>query len=295
MIPYLENITLQISCLSDSFTSLLCSKLGDKIELECVLDGNTLRNRNKRSLSFPALSLESLSVKANRSPKAVAFPNDRSSLSEGKVKQGRYLFVSEYGPEDRWENFKSLVPQMFGCIGATGGCTFCFIFLFYTVVNISPGVCMGACGVAVGGSCATMFSLGIQRMMHQTVICSELHRQGLLPDDSYLADASFGLRVGQTYPGALRMYRVLATPVVEIMKKSDTFTVLVSTLSEPWIIHMEFSEGLGDKDSYVGRWIVKLALPMLEFFDSCVTCGLNLMLPLILIGYTFHIFKKKRK
>ena len=294
VIPNLENITLQISCLNNNYSSitLLCYQLGDEIELECVLDGNTLSNRFKRSLNFPALSLENLSVKMNRSPKAVAFPSDRTSVPEGKVREGRFYFVGEYGPDDRWENFKSLVPQMFGCIGATGGCTFCFIFLFFTVVNISPGVCMGACAAAIGGSCSTVFSLGIQRMMHQTVICSELHRQGLLPDDSYLADASFGLRVGQTHPGALRMYRVLATPVVEIMKKSDTFTVLVSTLSEPWIIHMEFSEGLRDKDSYVGRWIVKLALPVLEFLDSCVTSCFNLILPAILIGLSFNIFKR---
>ncbi|XP_069190712.1 uncharacterized protein [Procambarus clarkii] len=67
------------------------------------------------------------------------------------------------------DDFKSLIPQIGGCFGSAVGCVFCFMYVLYTNVNINPGVCFGACAVAIGGSCTTLLARGIQYTLDNIV------------------------------------------------------------------------------------------------------------------------------
>ena len=204
--------------------------------------------------------------------------------------------LAEYHPDVQWENFKSMIPQLFACTGTTMGCSFCFVFLFYTTTNINPGVCMGACAVAVGGSCGSLFALGVQRILHQTVICTELHRQGFMPIEAYIADASYGRRMEKNHPEAVQMYRYLSQPVVTAMRASRGFTMLVSRMTMPWRRHMEFVEGLADEDDQIGRWIVLIALPLLKFFFYLKNLFRLIFAAIIIaVSLSYYLFRQRIK
>jgi len=239
----------------------------EKDNLVCRHESNEMRTRRRRGaldVAIPSLHQQIVSSNPYQKLESQSKSSKNSRVNRRSTNR-RVLYSTDYYTfEDRWENFKAAIPQMFGCIGTTSGCTFCFIFLFFSTVHINPGVCMGACGVAIGGSCSTMLSLGIQRTLHQTVVCSELYRQGLLPSQSYIADASFGLKLSRTHPESLEMYRTVASPVVELMKSSETFTAVISSVSQPWIQHMEYTEGLRPADNIFGNIMTSAGLCLLS-------------------------------
>lgn len=72
----------------------------------------------------------------------------------------RRNFSPEFTPRIRLNNFIAAIPEVLNCIGSTVGCMFCFLFLFYVEIDIGIGACMGACGVAVGGSCSALLGSG---------------------------------------------------------------------------------------------------------------------------------------
>ena len=123
---------------------------------------------------------------------------------------------------------------------------------------------MGACGVAVGGSCSMYMGMGIETMAKQSVICTELFRQGRMSFDSYLADAHFGERLRRKHPNVMKMYKLLARPIVRRMKESETISWVVEVLSLPWRQHMEYTEGLRDSDNLIGRTLMILVVPLFE-------------------------------
>ncbi|KAK8403689.1 hypothetical protein O3P69_000055 [Scylla paramamosain] len=157
---------------------------------------------------------------------------------------------------------RAFIPQLGGCLGATGACSFCFVFIMATNVTVNPGVCMGACAVAVGASCSSLFAKGVEYQMAHTVICTELFTQGQLSWDSYIADAAYGARVAATNPQALRGYQLMAGPLVAAMQVSPSLSSLVEVLARPWVRHMEFEEGVAEADDPVGRLMAALGLPL---------------------------------
>lgn len=188
------------------------------------------------------------------------------------------------------EDFKSMIPQIGGCVGATGGCTFCFMYLLYNDVGVSPGVCYGACSVAVGGSCTTLLAKGLQYHLDHTVICSELFSQGHLSLTSYLADATFGSRLAASNPRGLRGYQILATPIVAAMQVSPGVTAVVEAVSQPWIRHMEYEEGLRAADDVVGSLMTSLGLPMC----SLVAVAIDHVDAIVLVTMTAALWRRAR-
>ncbi|KAK7026016.1 hypothetical protein SK128_016788, partial [Halocaridina rubra] len=160
------------------------------------------------------------------------------------------------------EEFKSIIPQIGGCIGATGGCTFCFVYLLLTNVAIQPGVCFGACSVAIGGSCTTLLAKGVQYHLDQSVICSELFKQGRLSLVSYLADGSYGSQLATTNPMALRGYQTLAAPLVAAMQVSPVVSSMVEYIAHPWMLHMEYVEGFRVEDNTIGNIMTQIGIPV---------------------------------
>ncbi|XP_068216541.1 uncharacterized protein [Palaemon carinicauda] len=160
------------------------------------------------------------------------------------------------------KEIKSLIPQIGGCLGATGGCALCFFYILLNDVAISPGVCFGACSVAVGGSCSTLLSRGVQYHLDHSVICTELFTQRRISLTSYMADAKYGSRLSTTNPRALHGYRTLAGPLVAIMQVSPAISSVVEAVAQPWLRHMEHEEGLRPNDDAIGRLMTCVGLPV---------------------------------
>lgn len=88
-----------------------------------------------------------------------------------------------------------------------------------------------------------------------TVICTELHRQGLMDDETYHMDHLFGLYLRKHMPEAMVGYTFLATPVVKLMKKSPLVTKFVAFFALPWAKYMS------GKESVLGSLIMHAGLP----------------------------------
>lgn len=171
--------------------------------------------------------------------------------------------------------FKNILPQIGACVGATGGCSFCFVFLTHVTSSVSPSACFGSCAVGIGGSCASLMALG-SKMKYQykyrekytnkyynkfTVICSELYEQHYISSLSYLADARFGLGLSNSNPLALKGYQSAALPIVYLMKMSPFLSNLVFFFAQPWIRHMEFMEGVREEDDFIGKIMTWIGIP----------------------------------
>ena len=107
-----------------------------------------------------------------------------------------------------------------------------------------------------------------------TVICTELHRQGLLSDEVYQSDHKFGLTLS---PTTLEGYQLWAVPLVKLMQESKLLTKVVAPFGLAWAkeIHKQVS-GQGNGSQF-GRVMLSVGLPI------CYVIGL-LLKPLSKLG-----------
>lgn len=101
-----------------------------------------------------------------------------------------------------------------------------------------------------------------------TVICTELHRQGLMPDEWMSADKSFGHKMP-----ALVMdgYHFWANPVVKLMRRSHAFTMFVYTIAHPWAQEMAHLEGVEREGSLTGIYVMVVGIPISALFGILFT------------------------
>ena len=89
-----------------------------------------------------------------------------------------------------------------------------------------------------------------------TVICTELHRQGYITDETLEAEREFGANLDvATYNG----YRAFADPIVEKMKISPKFTKFVSKIALPII------DEINGKTSWWGRIGLKYGMKLCKY------------------------------
>ena len=91
-----------------------------------------------------------------------------------------------------------------------------------------------------------------------TIICTELHRQGLMPDHIYKADQLYGATV---HPLTLRGYHLWARPIVSLMRKSESFTHFVNIFAEPWSRQMAYEMGYLEEGSWTGKIFMSVGEP----------------------------------
>jgi hypothetical protein len=91
-----------------------------------------------------------------------------------------------------------------------------------------------------------------------TVICTELHRQGLMPDEIREADERFGRMISATSPETMLGYHYWAIPIVKLMQKSRLFTKIVWAVARPWAYHMAYEMGTLEKDNLLGKVLMKI-------------------------------------
>jgi len=98
-----------------------------------------------------------------------------------------------------------------------------------------------------------------------TVICTELHRQGILSKTIYISDQEFGRKLAIEDPEAFAGYHAWAIPVVSLMKKSCVFTRFVAVFALPWAREMHFIEAGVGKGSILGKFMIKFGVPICRF------------------------------
>ena len=111
------------------------------------------------------------------------------------------------------------------------------------------------------GTAATLYGLSGGATSKPTVICTELHRQGLMDDETYTLDQAYGAMLVYSDPAVYSGYIKLATPVVERMKQSKAFTRFVWMLAKPWAREMAAQMGEG-KGSLIGKLIMAIGYPL---------------------------------
>lgn len=94
------------------------------------------------------------------------------------------------------------------------------------------------------------------------IICTELHRQGYLSDETMDADQTFGKVLLITNPSIMIGYWKLAAPIVFLMKKSTTITWLVSLIAKPWAKQMAYEVGVSAKGNLFGKFIMSVGIPL---------------------------------
>ena len=89
-----------------------------------------------------------------------------------------------------------------------------------------------------------------------TVICTELHRQGIMSDELYAKEVEFGRNVD---PIVMLGYTFLATPIVKIMQKSKLCTTLCSYPAMAWARDMAGDENI------LGSLLFMFGVPLCYF------------------------------
>jgi len=97
------------------------------------------------------------------------------------------------------------------------------------------------------------------------IICTELHRQGLLDEKTYEVDQKFGQLMRIEQPEVMMGYWLVARPIVNLMQRSKLFTHLIGFFAKPWANHMVYLMGATSKDSRFGKLIMTIGKPICLF------------------------------
>jgi hypothetical protein len=109
-------------------------------------------------------------------------------------------------------------------------------------VTFVPGLLVIGFGAIVG-------------IANNSVICTELHNQGLMTDAEYEDESTFGSIIINRRPDVYAGYRKLADPIVRYMKKHPLFSRFIAVIVRRWTKEMRFLMGRSKRGSLVGKLI----------------------------------------
>ena len=95
-----------------------------------------------------------------------------------------------------------------------------------------------------------------------TVLCTELYRQGKLSRKIFVADCRHAKKLN---PFVHKGYTYMAQPFVKLMQKSPLFTDLAKPIITAWAYHMAFKENVVKKDNFAGKCIYYTGVPICYF------------------------------
>jgi hypothetical protein len=104
-----------------------------------------------------------------------------------------------------------------------------------------------------------------------TVICTELHRQGYMPD-AWL-EADLGYARAHIEPETLQVYQAWAGPVAHWMQHSPLVTRAVKPLGLAWAQHMAYEMGQSPMDSRLGATLNAIGLPLHRALSKLFVSG----------------------
>ncbi len=101
-----------------------------------------------------------------------------------------------------------------------------------------------------------------------SVICTELYRQGLMPERVWRADQAFGRRLSVSDPNTVVGYHAWAPTVVHLMKSSSIATSFVALFALPWAKEMAYRMGVETTGSLFGRTVMYIGMPICRAVGS---------------------------
>lgn len=130
---------------------------------------------------------------------------------------------------------------------------------------VSPGVGT-AVGAVIGGVLGYVAS--------GTVLCTELHRRGLLPDEIYQADCEYA----KSIPEVVKIgYRIWARYLVLAMQKSKLVTRLLTPLVRAWAYQMAYKMGVVEKGSRLGALLEWAGVPICKMIGETIVKNLSII------------------
>jgi len=98
-----------------------------------------------------------------------------------------------------------------------------------------------------------------------TVICTELHRQGLIPEEWYKVDQKVGQQFWHSDPEVMIGYLSWGVPVAKLMAKSKVVTFLAKGLALKWAQEMYAQECKPELSTSAGRALCKYGPRICKF------------------------------
>ena len=89
-----------------------------------------------------------------------------------------------------------------------------------------------------------------------TIICTELFLQGYMNSEIYKKDGEYGANVRRNDPFVYDGYIIMASPVVQMMKRSPKFTKLISYPALCW------AKDMAGERNFIGKIINKIGTPI---------------------------------
>lgn len=99
-----------------------------------------------------------------------------------------------------------------------------------------------------------------------SVLCTELHRQGLMSRELYLKDAAYGIQLKISNPNVVVGYQFLAAPFVALMSKSSVFTSIMKYPILSWARHIA-----GEKYSIWGHLCQNIGEPFCAVIGKLIS------------------------
>jgi hypothetical protein len=97
------------------------------------------------------------------------------------------------------------------------------------------------------------------------VLCTELNRQGILPDDIYREDK----KARKYYSiDIVNGYLFWGVPLARLMRRSKLITILVTPFAKSWAYHMAYLTGYLDKDNVFGNLLETVGVPICRFIGK---------------------------
>jgi len=103
-----------------------------------------------------------------------------------------------------------------------------------------------------------------------TVICTELARQGLIPQEWFEADAATGKEFEANDPDVITGYHCWAIPVAKLMSKSKIATRIASLMAIPWAKEMYIRQGNNGFGTLRGKIAVHVGVPICRLIGKII-------------------------
>lgn len=100
-----------------------------------------------------------------------------------------------------------------------------------------------------------------------TVICTELHRQGILNNETYLADSAYGNMLPRE---VLIGYQSWAIPLTKLMRKSILLTHVVSWIAIPWAKEMAYRMEVRQHGHIIGKVVNFIGIPLCGLIGTII-------------------------
>ena len=129
-------------------------------------------------------------------------------------------------------------------LGAAGG------------IGLALALSTGPIGLAIAGLVGAFTGGG-----DETVICTELHKQGYMPKE--MLDLEYDFKKAHVDAQVYAGYRIIADPIVNLMQKSWLFTQLVRAFAMPWayqMCHMVAPDKY--KPNLIGKAVMAIGIPL---------------------------------